>query len=325
MIELSKDIDLAKKWLEAEQVVAIPTETVYGLAGNIYSEKAIRTIFETKKRPFYNPLIVHIHSANQLTDLAEKLPVKAEQLAAAFWPGSLTLVLKKKDSVSQLITGGKDTVAIRIPNHPLTLELLAKLDFPLAAPSANPFGSISPTTAQHVADYFPETLPMVLDGGECMNGIESTIIGFENDVPVLYRLGAISKEEIEQVIGPITIKNHSKITSSTTEAPEAPGMLTKHYAPKTKLILTDDVIATSKKYELQQVGFLLFQDIEVTHSSNTKEILSEKGSYKEAASNLYAAMHRLDQLQLDVIIAQKFPDIDLGKSINDRLERATKN
>lgn len=319
MIQLSKDIDLAKKWLNKDEVIAIPTETVYGLAGNIYSEKAIRTIFETKKRPFYNPLIVHIHNTNQLTDLAEELPEKAKQLAAAFWPGSLTLILKKKDSVSHLITGGKDTVAIRIPNHPLTLELLAKLDFPLAAPSANPFGAISPTTAQHVADYFPESLPMVLDGGECRNGIESTIIGFENDIPVLYRLGAISKEDLEEVIGPIQIKNTNE------KAPEAPGMLTKHYAPKTKLILTDDVIATSKKYESQQVGFLLFQDIEVTNSSNIKEILSDKGSYKEAASNLYAAMHRLDQFQLEIIIAQKFPDIDLGKSINDRLERATKN
>lgn len=319
MIQKSKDINLAKEWLEKDEVIAIPTETVYGLAGNIYSEKAIRAIFETKNRPFYNPLIVHIDSVNKLNDLVEALPEKAKQLADVFWPGSLTLVLKKKDSVSNLITGGKDTVAIRIPNHPLTLELLAKLDFPLAAPSANPFGSISPTTAKHVADYFPETLPMVLDGGDCTNGIESTIIGFENDVPVLYRLGAISKEELEQVIGSIQVKNTNE------KAPEAPGMLTKHYAPKTKLILTDDVIATSKKYETQQVGFLLFQDEEINNSSNIKEVLSDKGSYKEAASNLYAAMHRLDELQLDVIIAQKFPDIDLGKSINDRLERATKN
>lgn len=319
MIQLSKDIDLAKKWLENEEIIAIPTETVYGLAGNIYSEKAIKKIFETKQRPFFNPLIVHIDSVEKLIDLIEELPEKANQLAASFWPGSLTLVLKKKDSVSNLITGGKDTVAVRIPNHPLILELLAKLDFPLAAPSANPFGSISPTSASHVANYFPESLPMVLDGGACTNGIESTIIGFENEEPVLYRLGAISKEEIERIIGPIQIKNTS------VKTPEAPGMLTKHYAPNTKLILTDDVRATSKNYETQQVGFLLFQDIEVNHTSNIKEVLSDVGSYKEAASNLYAAMHRLDQLQLDVIIAQKFPEIDLGISINDRLERATKN
>ncbi len=319
MIQISKDLDLAKNLLENDEVVAIPTETVYGLAGNIFSEKAIKKIFETKQRPFFNPLIVHVHSIDSLAEVCTDIPLKAKLLANMFWPGPLTLVLKKRNSISDLVTGGKDTVAVRIPNHPLTLDLLSKLDFPLAAPSANPFGSISPTTAEHVANYFSNTLPLVLDGGNCENGIESTIIGFENEEPILYRLGAISREEIEIVTGPILLKNKNE------KAPEAPGMLTRHYAPLTKTILVNDVKKEVEKYPTKRIGLLLFNNITIDKEDVIIETLSKKGSLKEATANLYAAMHRLDTQNLDLIIAQKFPEIDLGNSINDRLERATKN
>ena len=319
MTQISKDLDLAKNLLENDEVVAIPTETVYGLAGNIFSEKAIKKIFETKKRPFFNPLIVHVHSLTCLDAVCSEIPLKAKLLANNFWPGPLTLVLKKQISISDLVTGGKDTVAVRIPNHPLTLNLLSKLNFPLAAPSANPFGSISPTTAKHVANYFSNTLPLVLDGGNCKNGIESTIIGFENEEPILYRLGAISREEIESVIGPILLKN------KTENAPEAPGMLTRHYAPITKTILVSDVKKELEKYPTKRIGLLLFNYDTIDRDDVVIEILSKKGSLKQATANLYAAMHRLDSQNLDLIIAQKFPEIDLGNSINDRLERATKN
>ena len=210
MTLISKDISKAVDILNQEELVAIPTETVYGLAGNIYSEKAIKAIFEMKKRPFFNPLIVHIHSLDQLEDLVLEIPEKARTLANKFWPGSLTMVMKKKAIVPDLITAGKDSVAVRIPDHPVALELLKLLNFPLAAPSANPFGSISPTNAFHVADYFQNVLPMVLEGGDCRNGIESTIIGFENDEPVLYRLGSISLESIENVVGKIKVKNKKR-------------------------------------------------------------------------------------------------------------------
>jgi L-threonylcarbamoyladenylate synthase len=319
MIQISKDLDLTKNLLENDEVVAIPTETVYGLAGNIFSEKAIKKIFETKKRPFFNPLIVHVHSLACLEKICSEIPLKAKLLANNFWPGPLTLVLKKQNSISDLVTGGKDTVAVRIPNHFLTLELLSKLDFPLAAPSANPFGSISPTSAEHVANYFSNTLPLVLDGGNCENGIESTIIGFENEEPILYRLGAISREEIESVIGPVLLKNNNE------NAPEAPGMLTRHYAPLTKTILVNDVKKEIEKYPTKKIGLLLFNNVTIDKEDVVIEILSKKGSLKEATANLYAAMHRLDTQNLDLIIAQKFPEIDLGNSINDRLERATKN
>ena len=319
MIQISKDLDFAKNLLENDEVVAIPTETVYGLAGNIFSEKAIKKIFETKKRPFFNPLIVHVHSLACLEAICLEIPLKAKLLANNFWPGSLTLVLKKRNSISDLVTGGKDTVAVRIPNHPLTLDLLSKLNFPLAAPSANPFGSISPTTAEHVANYFSNTLPLVLDGGNCENGIESTIIGFDNEEPILYRLGAISREEIESVVGPILLKNKNE------KAPEAPGMLTRHYAPLTKTILVNDVKKEIEKYTTKKIGLLLFNNVTIDKENVIIETLSKKGSLKEATANLYAAMHRLDTQNLDLIIAQKFPEIDLGNSINDRLERATKN
>ncbi len=319
MIQISKDLDFAKNLLENDEVVAIPTETVYGLAGNIFSEKAIKKIFETKKRPFFNPLIVHVHSLACLEAICSEIPLKAKLLANNFWPGPLTLVLKKRNSISDLVTGGKDTVAVRIPNHPLALDLLSKLNFPLAAPSANPFGSISPTTAEHVANYFSNTLPLVLDGGNCENGIESTIIGFENEEPILYRLGAISREEIESVVGPILLKNKNE------KAPEAPGMLTRHYAPLTKTILVNDVKKEIEKYPTKRIGLLLFNNVTIDKEDVIIETLSKKGSLKEATANLYAAMHRLDTQNLDLIIAQKFPEIDLGNSINDRLERATKN
>lgn len=315
---ISSNINKAVNILENEDLVAIPTETVYGLAGNIYSEKAIRKIFEVKQRPLFNPLIVHLHSIEQLENIILEFPEKAQLLAKAFWPGPLTLLLKKKNTVPDLITAGKDTVAVRIPNHPVTLELLKNLPFPLAAPSANPFNRISPTKAIHVENYFKDSIKMVLEGGDCKNGLESTIIGFENNQPLLYRLGAISIEEIEEIIGEIQIKNKEENT------PDAPGMLAKHYSPKTKTYLTEDMEGFLENHPGKNIGILSFSRYFSGPNIQKIEILSEKEDLKEAAANLYAALHNLDQLNLDLILVQRFPDIDLGKSINDRLERATK-
>lgn len=314
---ISKDISKAVKLLTADKLVAIPTETVYGLAGNIYSEKAIKSIFETKKRPFFNPLIVHIPSIDALNTIVSHIPEKAKQLSEAFWPGSMTLVLKKQPSIPDLITAGKDTVAVRVPNHPVTLELLNQLPFPLAAPSANPFGSISPTKAEHVTRYFENDIDMVLDGGPCNSGIESTIIGFENEEPVIYRLGALALEDIEAVVGKVIIKNKKEIS------PDAPGMLDRHYAPATQTFLTDTISEEIKKHQGKRIGLLVFKSDFQGDTITTQIILSQKGDMAEAASKLYGAMHELDHQNLDVIIAERFPDLGLGKSINDRLQRAT--
>ena len=318
MTIISKDISKAITLLNAEELVAIPTETVYGLAGNIYSEKAIKSIFETKKRPYFNPLIVHIPSLDHLSDIVAYIPEKAKILAKAFWPGPLTLVLKKKHTIPDLITAGKDTVAVRVPNHPTTLELLNRLEFPLAAPSANPFSSISPTTAKHVEHYFKDTIKMVLDGGACKSGIESTIIGFENDIPVIYRLGSTAIEDIEAIVGKIEIKNRNE------QNPDAPGMLERHYAPKTRTILSLNILEAIARYPNKKIGVLTFKSEVKNEPINTQIVLSKKGDLREAASKLYDALHQLDQDNLDVIIAERFPDHGLGKSINDRLERATK-
>jgi L-threonylcarbamoyladenylate synthase len=318
MTIISNDIAKAIQILNNEDVVAIPTETVYGLAGNIYSEKAIRKIFEVKQRPLFNPLIVHIPSIDQIEDVVSEFPAKAQKLAKAFWPGSLTLILPKKSYIPDVITAGKDTVGVRVPNHPVTLSLLKQLSFPLAAPSANPFNRISPTSSLHVEGYFKNSISMVLEGGACKNGIESTIIGFENNEAVLYRLGSISIEDIEKIIGNIQIKNKNET------APNAPGMLAKHYAPKTKMYLVDDVEKFITDFGTKRIGVLRFKNDRTTSGIEHLEILSKSGDLKEAASRLYMTLHRLDSLNLDVIVAERFPDIGLGKSINDRLERATK-
>ncbi|WP_438968939.1 L-threonylcarbamoyladenylate synthase [Nonlabens sp.] len=318
MTLVSKDLLKASEILNREELVAIPTETVYGLAGNIYSDTAIKKIFEMKKRPFFNPLIVHIHSVEQVKDLAVDFPEKAQQLAKVFWPGSLTLILPKNDTVPDLITAGNNTVGIRMPDHALTLELLKNLPFPLAAPSANPFTHISPTKAQHVKNYFDGKLEMVLDGGNCANGIESTIVGFENDEPVVYRLGSISTEEIEKVIGNVSVRNNKE------QAPNAPGMLEKHYSPRTKTYLVQDITDFIKQHPEKKIGLLLHSTDHKNFNVSNVIYLTKTGNLKEAASNLYSAMHKMDQLDLDMIIAQRLPNYDLGQSINDRLERATK-
>lgn len=315
---ITSDINKAKKILLKNELIALPTETVYGLAGNAYNENAIQKIFKLKNRPFYNPLIVHLKSADYIGDVAQEIPESASLLADKFWPGPLTLVLKKQDHISDLITAGKETVAIRVPNHPTALALLDTLDFPLVAPSANPFGSISPTSAAHVFNYFGETLEVVLDGGECEKGLESTIIGYENDQPVLYRLGSISIEDIEKIVGKLSV------TTNNDQSPNAPGMLSRHYAPKTETYLTNDISELLKRFEGKKIGLLLFKNKIQNKNIIHQEILSNSGDLEEAAKNLYAAMHRLDQSKLDVIIAERIPDTGLGMTINDKLVRATK-
>ena len=315
---ITSDINKVKTALIEGDIIALPTETVYGLAANIFQDSAVEKIFKIKKRPAYNPLIVHIASPTILEHVAKKIPYKAQELANAFWPGPLTLVLEKQNQIPNRITAGKSTVAIRVPNHPLALKLLNSLDFPLAAPSANPFGYLSPTSAEHVAYYFKKELNFILDGGPCSLGIESTIIGFENERPVLYRHGAIALEEIEKVIGPIQVKNKSN------NKPSAPGMLCRHYAPKTKIQITDDISQVIKLNSDKKIGVLSFKKFTNSNSDIHQEILSISGNLEESAKNLYASLHRLDRMNLDLIITSFIPEKGLGKTINDRLKRAVK-
>lgn len=315
---ISKDINLAVQHLNDNGIIGFPTETVYGLAGNAFETEAIHKIFEVKKRPTFNPLIVHIKGIEDLVHVAQEIPPMAYELANAFWPGPLTFILKKQPHIPNLVTADQDTVAVRVPNHPVALELLRHLDFPLVAPSANPFTSISPTSAEHVENYFGNQINMVLDGGECTAGIESTIIGFENNRVVVYRLGALALEEIEKVTGSVTLLNKKN------KKPIAPGMLLKHYAPKTDFILTRNVQEELDWYSDKKIGLLLYNTLIPDFEKKNQIVLSMESDLQIAASRLYNAMHQLDKMNLDIIIAERFPEYSLGVSINDRLERASK-
>lgn len=312
---ITTDIGHCQALLRQGELVAIPTETVYGLAANIHDEAALRRIFEVKGRPLFNPLIVHIHHADQVDTLATDIPEKARLLMETFWPGPLTLILPKKAAVSDLITAGKSTVAIRIPRHPITRELLKDLGFPIAAPSANPFTKVSPTSAQHVASYFGDRIPAILDGGPCEVGLESTIVGFEGDAPIIYRKGGVSVEAIVASVGQV------RLVLKDEKAPVAPGMLLKHYAPNTPLVISDDIAETLKAHLGAKMGVLSFGENHFPAAFVVK-VLSPKRDMAQAAQNLYAFLHELDGMGLDGIIVERFPDVGLGRSINDRLERA---
>lgn len=318
MAFIGNDIETAVALLNSNQVIAIPTETVYGLAGNALNTSTVEKIYKIKNRPLKNPLILHLADTSELNKYVKNIPALAEKLVEHFCPGPLTLLLPKKDIIPDIVTAGLQNAAVRFPNHPTALALLRKLSFPLAAPSANPFGYISPTSAEDVKRILSDKIDYILDGGICQKGIESTIIGFQNNQPVLYRHGSVSIDEIESVAGKVIIAAKNETN------PDAPGMLSKHYAPHTKTFLTNDVNELINKFSEKKIGLLLFQDNIADTTVLHREILSPSGDPEEAASNLYAALHRLDKCNLDVIIAERFPDKGLGKTINDRLERASK-
>ncbi len=308
---IGTDIAQAAALLRAGQVVAIPTETVYGLAANAFDEAAVLKVFEAKQRPSFDPLIVHVAERDQVLLLVRELPPGTRELMDAFWPGALTLVLPKRAEVPDIVTSGLDTVGVRMPAHPMTRALLGALDFPLAAPSANPFGYVSPTTAQHVADQLGQRIPYILDGGACSVGVESTIIGWADGRWVLYRPGGIGVEAIERVIGTVHVAQQSVL-------PVAPGMLESHYAPR-KPVHVGDVEALLRRFAGRQVGVISFTREWPVHRN---EILSVNGDLSEAARNLFAVLRELDGSDCDVIVAERFPEEGLGRAINDRLRRA---
>jgi L-threonylcarbamoyladenylate synthase len=314
MAEIGKDIKKAKELLDAGELVAIPTETVYGLAANALREDAVLKIFKSKNRPQFDPLIVHVPSLAAAARYAQTIPPQAKALAEQFWPGPLTLLLKKKPLVPDLVTAGLDTVGLRCPNHGLTVALLDSLDFPLAAPSANPFGYISPTTPSHVQAQLGDRIAYILDGGACGVGIESTIVAFDNGRGVILRTGGLPIEDIEKVIGPTTLQ----ILSSSN--PKAPGQLVSHYAPRKKLIVGDLDMLTHT-HPPESTAVLSFKK---NYNFPNQYILSPSANLEEAARNLFSGLRGLDQSPADMIIAEFVPDTGLGKAINDRLTRAAR-
>lgn len=311
---IGTDIAEAAEILRSGGLVAIPTETVYGLAADALDEDAVLRIYEAKQRPRFNPLILHTHSFEAFDRYASDIPAACRALAEAFCPGPLTFLLPKRDIVPDLVTAGSSRVALRVPDHPMTLELIRSLDRPLAAPSANPSGYVSPVTARHVLDGLSGRIPYILDGGPCQVGLESTIISFTPEGIVLHRHGAISAEAIRRVTG-------LPMREPLDGPVETPGQLKSHYAPRVPLQVCD-VGDWLKRKGGERTAVISFQTRYHDPQPRWSRVLSPSGDLQEAARNLFHAMRELDALEADLILAETFPDSGLGKAINDRLERA---
>ena len=312
---IGKDINVAVQLLQSGELVAIPTETVYGLAANALDAIAVAKIFEAKNRPSFNPLIIHLPNFEAVKPYVTKIPTLALTLAKAFSPGPISFLLPKSSLVPDIVTAGSDFVVVRIPNHPVTLELLNKLDFPLAAPSANPFGYVSPVNATHVWEGLSGKIPYILDGGDCLVGIESTIVGFDQDNIIIHRLGGISVEDIYECTGKMPL------LSLLHQQPHTPGQLKSHYAPKTPLYV-GQVEENIAQFNSSTMAVISLQQ-EYVHAGKSY-VLSPTGNLAEAASKLFNVLREIDHSDATIILAEIFPDEGIGKAINDRLQRAGK-
>lgn len=308
------NIQKAAEIIKSGGVAAFPTETVYGLGANAFDGLAAAKIFDIKQRPKFDPLIVHIHSFKQLNEVAADVPPLAKKLADEFWAGALTIVLPKTDKIPDIITSGLNTVAVRMPSNPIARKLIEYADVPIAAPSANRFGCVSPTSAEDVYEQLGQSVPIILDEGRCNIGIESTIISFCGGEPVVLRLGGIAVEDIEKVVGLV------KVDITNDNLAMAPGRLLRHYAPQTKLEVYE---RNHLPPAAGKVGLLCLKADENLNGFATVEELSKSEDLVEAAVNLYAAMRKLDAQNLDIIYAVEMPDLRLGRAINDRLRRAS--
>jgi len=313
--QIGTSVSKAASLLTKGELVAIPTETVYGLAGNGLDATAVANIFRAKERPAFDPMILHTDRLEKIIHLVTGVPSKLAVLADMFMPGPLSILLHRNALVPDITTSGLEKVAIRVPSHPVTQQLLQSLDFPLAAPSANPFGYVSPTTAQHVYDQLASKIPYILDGGPCTVGLESTIVEWDGDSVVVLRKGGITVEQIEQVVGKI------KVAQTSSSNPKAPGMLLSHYSPKVRLSIDSLPIAMSM-YDCDRIGYIGWTSMSKELPIENQRVLSSSGNLSEAARLLFTHIRALDQLDLDIIVAQLVPDQGLGRAINDKLTRA---
>jgi L-threonylcarbamoyladenylate synthase len=303
----------AAKVIREGGLVAFPTETVYGLGADALNAIAVARIFEVKNRPHFDPLIVHIADFSSLEKICSSLDERARKLMETFWPGPLTLVLPKTRIVPDIVTAGLPTVAIRMPSHPVALDLIKEAETPIAAPSANPFGYLSPTSADHVKEQLGDKVDVILDGGKCQIGVESTIIDLAGEEPTILRLGGLPLEEIEKTIGRVRV-------STSNSRPRSPGQLPCHYSPRTPIKILDK---KNLRVNGKRKGLLAFKTLPKDHSFEVVEVLSPKGDLREAAANLFSCLHRLDKAKLDVIYAEPVPEVGLGRAIMDRLRRAS--
>ncbi len=310
---IGTDINIAVQLLLADELVAIPTETVYGLAGNALSEKAVSKIYAAKNRPSFNPLILHVKNIDEINRYAEA-DIHSLIIAKILMPGPITLLLPKKNTVPDITTAGSHKVAIRIPNHTLTLSLLEQIDFPLAAPSANPSGYISPTLASHVFEGLDGKIEYILDGGPTSIGLESTICEVMGDHIILHRAGGISAAQLTDLTG-LEVKH-----ATHQSAPKTPGQLKSHYAPNTPLF-RGRIEQLIQEHPGKRIAIISLSD-DFKRENIDCFCLSLKGDLGEAANQLFTTLRKIDQANYDVILAEVFPAIGIGIAINDRIERA---
>lgn len=308
-----ENIKLAAEIIKQGGLVAFPTETVYGLGANGLDSIAAAKIFEAKNRPTFNPLILHINSIDMLKQIAEVQNKKAVDLMERFWPGPLTLVLKKKETVPEIITAGHSTVAVRMPANKIALELIEKSGVPIAAPSANSFGQLSPTKAQHVKKQLGDKVDVILDGGATEVGIESTILEVTESEIFLLRPGGLAVESIEEIAGELK----SKINESN---PNSPGQLKYHYSPAKPIKFLD---STNISEITGKDAVLFFQKEKPDCMAGIKMVLSDNGNLRVAAANLFKRLHELEESEADNIYVERVPEKGLGKAIMDRLIKAT--
>jgi L-threonylcarbamoyladenylate synthase len=307
-------IEMAAQIIRRGGLVAFPTETVYGLGADCGNALAVARIFEVKARPRIDPVIIHVANPAAARNYG-MFPEFADRIIRQFWPGALTLVVNKTDAVPPIVTAGLDTVAIRIPSHTAASALIRAAGCGIAAPSANPFGYVSPTTARHVADQLGDKIDLILDGGPCAIGVESTILSLTGSIPCVLRAGGIPVEALRSCIGELNI------SIEIAKKPIVPGQMERHYATQTRLVISEQ--SSDELQSGARVGLLSLIPPENPGQYAAVEVLSPSGNLREAAANFFAALRRLDSLSLDRIIARAMPEEGLGLALMDRLRRCS--
>lgn len=328
VVEIKKDypqLQEAARLLRENEAIAFPTETVYGLGANAMNDEAIAKIFEAKGRPSDNPLIVHIGAKSQLGEIVREITPVAEELMKHFWPGPLTIILPKKDGISEKVTAGLDTVGVRMPDHPVALALIEEANVPVAAPSANRSGRPSPTLASHVYEDLNGKIAGIVDGGATGVGVESTVIDCTSDVPTILRPGGITKEQLEDVIGTVSLDPALK---DEKEKPKAPGMKYTHYAPKAPLSIVEgsrdfiQQLVDKKKSEGYAVGVLTTEENQHVYKADVVLSCGMRSDLASVATKLYDVLRTFDASKVDMIFSESFPNEGIGNAIMNRLTKA---